>query len=172
METKVIGGLVMHYGLLKYMVMKNVLMNGGRQKWIDEKRDVTKDISRLPRLLIIRFHLLIHDIRAFRDDVEKHSDSGLLLIDVRSPKEYSGELFIWKHILKKVLFEVGIFLTLKSVPWATAANEDGTFKSADELASIYKDGAGLDPNQDIIAYCRIGERSSHTWFVLTYLLGI
>ena len=94
-----------------------------------------------------------------------------LLIDVRSPKEYSGELLHMEAYPQEGALRGGHIPNAKSVPWATAANEDGTFKSADELTAIYKEGAGLDPNQDIIAYCRIGERSSHTWFVLKYLLG-
>ena len=147
-----------------------LIMNGGRQKWIDEKRDITKDVVDYPTTNY-KVDSTNDEIRAFRDEVKKHSDSGLLLIDVRSPKEYSGELLHMEAYPQEGALRGGHIPNAKSVPWATAANEDGTFKSADELTAIYKEGAGLDPNQDIIAYCRIGERSSHTWFVLKYLLG-
>tara|TARA_B100002019_G_scaffold52698_1_gene44910 strand:- start:1976 stop:2818 length:843 start_codon:yes stop_codon:yes gene_type:complete len=147
-----------------------LIMNGGRQKWVDEKRAVTKDIVDYPQTNY-KVTNVNSEIRAFRDDVRKHSDSKGALIDVRSPKEYSGELLHMEAYPQEGALRGGHIPNAQSVPWATAANEDGTFKSADELIKIYQDGAGLKPGEDVIAYCRIGERSSHTWFVLTYLLG-
>jgi thiosulfate/3-mercaptopyruvate sulfurtransferase len=114
-------------------------------------------------------------IRAFRDDVMAHLEkvrSGVGgLIDVRSPGEYKGELLHMPDYPQEGALRGGHIPGAANVPWARAANEDGTFKSADDLRSIYEGEAGLEPDGDTIAYCRIGERSSHTWFVLTYLLG-
>ena len=147
-----------------------LVMNGGRQKWIEEERPLTKDVPDFPKT---DYKVLGTNeaIRAFRDDVVAHMDSGNPLIDVRSPKEYSGELLHMEAYPQEGALRGGHIPGADNVPWATAANEDGTFKSADELRSIYMEGKGLKEGDDIIAYCRIGERSSHTWFVLTYLLG-
>lgn len=149
---------------------KCLVMNGGRQKWVDEKKPVVKDTPSYPAT-----NYKVSDvntkIRAFRDQVSAHSEEKKPLIDVRSPKEYSGELLHMEAYPQEGALRGGHIPNAASVPWATAANEDGTFKSADELIEIYQDGAGLKPGDDVIAYCRIGERSSHTWFVLTYLLG-
>ena len=103
--------------------------------------------------------------------MKAHSDQKKPLIDVRSPKEYSGELLHMEAYPQQGALRGGHIPNAASVPWATAANEDGTFKSADELVEIYQNGAGLKSGDDVVAYCRIGERSSHTWFVVTYLLG-
>ena len=102
---------------------------------------------------------------------KKQIGSDNPLIDVRSPKEYTGELLHMEAYPQEGALRGGHIPGAKSVPWARAANDDGTFKSSDELEAIYQDEQGLKPGDDIIAYCRIGERSSHTWFVLTYLLG-
>ena len=149
---------------------KCIIMNGGRQKWIEEKKPLTKDV---PSLEPTDYKVSKVDlgIRAFREEVKEHSTSLGALIDVRSPKEFSGEMLHMEAYPQEGALRGGHIPNAKSVPWATAANEDGTFKSADELIEIYQNGAGLKPDDDVIAYCRIGERSSHTWFVLTYLLG-
>ena len=149
---------------------KCIIMNGGRQKWIEEKKPLTKDV---PSLEPTDYKVSKVDlgIRAFRVEVKEHSASLGALIDVRSPKEFSGEMLHMEAYPQEGALRGGHIPNAKSVPCATAANEDGTFKSADELIEIYQNGAGLKPDDDVIAYCRIGERSSHTWFVLTYLLG-
>jgi len=147
-----------------------LIMNGGRQKWIEEERPVTKDVPDFPKT-DYNVSSTNDAIRAFRDDVVTHIGSGNPLIDVRSPKEFSGELLHMEAYPQEGALRGGHIPGADNVPWATAANEDGTFKSADDLQSIYMEGKGLKEGDDIIAYCRIGERSSHTWFVLTYLLG-
>lgn len=147
-----------------------LIMNGGRQKWIEEERPITKDLPGFPKT-DYKVSGTNESIRAFRDDVVAHIGSNNPLIDVRSPKEYSGELLHMEAYPQEGALRGGHIPGADNVPWATAANEDGTFKSADELQSIYMEGKGLKEGDDIIAYCRIGERSSHTWFVLTYLLG-
>jgi len=147
-----------------------LIMNGGRQKWIEEERPLTKDVPNFPKT-DYKVSGTNDAIRAFRDDVVEHIGSGNPLIDVRSPKEFSGELLHMEAYPQEGALRGGHIPGADNVPWATAANEDGTFKSADELQSIYLEGKGLKEDDDIIAYCRIGERSSHTWFVLTYLLG-
>jgi len=147
-----------------------LIMNGGRQKWIEEQRPLTKDVPDFPKT-DYKVSGTNEAIRAFRDDVVAHVGSDNPLIDVRSPKEYSGELLHMEAYPQEGALRGGHIPGADNVPWATAANEDGTFKSADELRSIYMEGKGLKEGDDIIAYCRIGERSSHTWFVLTYLLG-
>ena len=149
---------------------KCLVMNGGRQKWVDEKKPVVKDTPSYPATNY-KVSGINTKIRAFRDQVSAHSEEKKPLIDVRSPKEYSGELLHMEAYPQEGALRGGHIPNAASVPWATAANEDGTFKSAAELIEIYQDGAGLKPGDDVIAYCRIGERSSHTWFVLTYLLG-
>jgi len=145
-------------------------MNGGRQKWVDEERPLTKDVAARAKT-DYKVAGINESIRAFRDDVIKHLEGNNPLIDVRSPKEFSGELTHMEAYPQEGCLRGGHVPTAKNVPWARAANEDGTFKSADELAAIYNDEVGLQDGDDVIAYCRIGERSSHTWFVLTYLLG-
>ena len=111
-------------------------------------------------------------IRIFRDAVLQHMKAGKPMIDVRSPQEFSGERTHMPEYPQEGVLRGGHIPGAKNVPWARAANpEDGTFKNADALKAIYEGEAGLQPNADVVAYCRIGERSSHTWFVLTYLLG-
>lgn len=149
---------------------KCLIMDGGRQKWVDEGRDMVKEVPERPRT-DYKVSAVDESIRAFRDDVVEHMSSGRPLVDVRSPKEYSGELLHMEAYPQEGALRGGHIPGAVNVPWATAANEDGTFRSADELAEIYEKGQGLSKDQDVIAYCRIGERSSHTWFVLTYLLG-
>ena len=149
---------------------KCLIMDGGRQKWVDEGRDMVKEVPERPKT-DYKVSAVDESIRAFRDDVLGHMGSGKPLVDVRSPKEYSGELLHMEAYPQEGALRGGHIPGAVNVPWATAANEDGTFRSADELAEIYEKGQGLSRDQDVIAYCRIGERSSHTWFVLTYLLG-
>ncbi len=149
---------------------KCLIMNGGRQKWIQEKRPLSKDVPSYPRTNY-KVTGTNEAIRAFRDDVMKHMGSKNPLIDVRSPKEFTGELLHMEAYPQEGALRGGHIPGAKNVPWARAANEDGTFKSADELKAIYEGEVGLKQGDNVIAYCRIGERSSHTWFVLTYLLG-
>ncbi|MDE0292038.1 MAG: sulfurtransferase [Candidatus Dadabacteria bacterium] len=149
---------------------KCLIMDGGRQKWVDEGRDMVKEVPERPKT-DYKMSAVDESIRAFRDDVLGHMNSDKPLVDVRSPKEYSGELLHMEAYPQEGALRGGHIPGAVNVPWATAANEDGTFRSADELVEIYEKGQGLSKDQDVIAYCRIGERSSHTWFVLTYLLG-
>lgn len=149
---------------------KTLVMNGGRQKWIEEGRPLTKDVPGYPKTAY-KVARVDESIRAFRDDVTKHMAVKKPLIDVRSPKEFTGELLHMEAYPQEGALRGGHIPGAKNVPWATAVKEDGTFKSADDLKSIYMDDKGLKKGDDVIAYCRIGERSSHTWFVLTYLLG-
>ena len=110
-------------------------------------------------------------IRAFMHEVRGHLTSGGKLVDVRSPQEFTGEKLHMPDYPQEGALRGGHIPGAANVPWARAVREDGTFKSADELREIYEGEAGLNPGDDVIAYCRIGERSSHTWFVLNYLLG-
>ena len=149
---------------------KALVMNGGRQKWVEEGRPLTKEVPNYPKTNY-KVPGINESIRAFRDDVTKHMGAKKPLIDVRSPKEFTGELLHMEAYPQEGALRGGHIPGAKNVPWATAVREDGTFKSADDLKSIYVDDKGLKKGDDVIAYCRIGERSSHTWFVLTYLLG-
>ena len=145
------------------------LLDGGRAKWIAEGRELTKD-QPTPRK--VDYPVIERDdsvIRAFKDDVLEHL--GQPMVDVRSPGEYSGELLHMPDYPQEGAVRGGHIPGAASVPWARAAAEDATFKSRDELEAIYQQEQGLSPSDEVIAYCRIGERSSHTWFVLTHLLG-
>ncbi len=146
------------------------LMDGGRQKWIAEGREVsTQHETPAPSSYPAPAQRDDSTVRAFREDVLEHF--GKPLIDVRSPLEYSGERTHMDGYEQEGALRGGHIPSAASVPWSQAANEDGTFKSRAELEAIYRDGAGLGDSPDVIAYCRIGERSSHTWFVLQHLLG-
>ncbi len=149
---------------------KCLIMNGGRQKWIAENRPLSKDTPSYPRTNYVAKERDDKKIRAFRDQVMKHVAAGNPLVDVRSPQEYSGELLHMPGYPQEGALRGGHIPGAKSIPWAKAVREDGTFKSADELKALYE-SQGITKDKDVIAYCRIGERSSHTWFVLTYLLG-
>jgi thiosulfate/3-mercaptopyruvate sulfurtransferase len=149
---------------------KCLIMNGGRQKWIAENRPMSKDVPSYPRTNYVAKERDDKKIRAFRDDVMKHIGSRNPLVDVRSPQEYSGELLHMPGYPQEGALRGGHIPGAKSIPWAKAVREDGTFKPADELKALYEP-QGITADKDVIAYCRIGERSSHTWFVLTYLLG-
>jgi thiosulfate/3-mercaptopyruvate sulfurtransferase len=147
-------------------------MDGGRDKWVAEGSPLTKERPPLaPAEYPVPAERRDSEIRAFFQDTLAHSKARLPLIDVRSPKEFSGELTHMPEYPQEGVLRGGHVPGAKSVPWKTAVNEDATFKSATELRQIYTEGCGLSTGDDIIAYCRIGERSSHTWFVLKYLLG-
>ena len=148
-----------------------LMMNGGRQKWIDENRELTKDIPRFPATKYTVTKINEKAIRAYRKNIIPQIESDKPLIDVRSPEEYTGELLHMPAYPQEGALRGGHIPGAENVPWARAANDDGTFKSADDLKQIYEKEVGLNHNDEVIAYCRIGERSSHTWFVLTYLLG-
>jgi thiosulfate/3-mercaptopyruvate sulfurtransferase len=145
------------------------LLDGGREKWIAEGREITREVA---AVVPASYPLVARDdsqIRAFRDDVLSHF--GNPLIDVRSPQEYSGERTHMPDYPDEGALRGGHIPSAASVPWAKAAGELGVFRSRAELEEIYLAGAGLKAGDNVIAYCRIGERSSHTWFVLNYLLG-
>lgn len=151
------------------------LLNGGRDKWIAEGRAITTET---PKPEAVEYPVVDRDdvtARAFKDDVLAHlglvRSGGGALIDVRSPEEYSGERTEIPGYPTEGALRAGHIPSAASVPWARAAAPDATFKPRGELDAIYKGEAGLKEGDDVIAYCRIGERSSHTWFVLTHLLG-
>jgi thiosulfate/3-mercaptopyruvate sulfurtransferase len=148
-----------------------LVMNGGRQKWIEEGRALTKELPNTAAAEYTVNRVNEQQIRAFRDEVLLHTKAKKPLIDVRSSQEYTGELLHMENYPQEGALRGGHIPGAQNVPWATAANEDGTFKSYVELKEIYEKGAGLNIENEVIAYCRIGERSAHTWFVLTYLLG-
>ena len=158
------------YWYLKYYGHDNVkLMNGPREKWISEGRPTSTDV---PSYDSQRFAAQEGDasIRAMRDEVQAALDSDTSLVDVRSPQEFSGELIAMAGYEQEGAQRAGHIPGAASVPWAQAVKEDGTFKDADELRQLYRDKGVVNGNP-IIAYCRIGERSAHTWFVLHELLG-
>ena len=158
------------YWYLKYYGHDNVkLVNGPREKWISEGRPTSTD---LPEFEATTFSAQPGDdaIRAMRDEVFSALDADIKLVDVRSPQEYSGELIAMAGYENEGAQRSGHIPGAASIPWAQSVQEDGTFKSADELRELYG-GKGVSEGSDIIAYCRIGERSAHTWFVLHELLG-
>lgn len=147
------------------------LLDGGRRKWIAEGRPLVTDVPDRPRTDYPVVARTDAPIRAFRDEVMDHVEGGGALVDVRSPQEYSGELLHMPDYPQEGSLRGGHIPGARNVPWKRAANEDGTFRSVDELRAIYMDEQGLSPDDAVVAYCRIGERSSHTWFVLHHLLG-
>ena len=159
------------YWALKYYGHDKVqLVDGGRVKWEKEGRQYSTDTPSYPAT---QYHFkgsANEQIRAYKDHVQSKIGKAAL-VDVRSPKEYSGELLAPENLPQEGAQRGGHIPTAASIPWATAVNaEDGTFKSLDDLRDIYG-GKGVVPNKEVIAYCRIGERSAHTWFVLHELLG-
>jgi thiosulfate/3-mercaptopyruvate sulfurtransferase len=145
------------------------LMNGGRKKWLHESRELTIDAPQIMRTMY-RAAEPDNSIRAFLPEVqEAMKRKSAALVDVRSPQEFTGEILAPPG-LPETCQRGGHIPGAKNIPWARACNDDGTFKSVEELRSLYE-GAGVPANQPVIAYCRIGERSSHTWYVLKYLLG-
>ncbi len=146
------------------------LLDGGRDKWISESRELTKD---LPVVSTTSYPVIDRDdssLRAFREDIFLHF--GNPMIDVRSPEEYAGERLSAPGYADEGASRAGHIPSAVSVPWSKACNEDQSFKSRVGLEAVYLKDAGLAGHSNVIAYCRIGERSSHTWFVLKYLLGI
>ena len=146
------------------------ILDGGRQKWIDEGRELTTEA---PTVQPASYTAQERDesIRVYRDEVlEGLGRDGRALVDVRSPQEYSGELLAPPGYEQEGASRGGHIPTAQSVPWAQAVRDDGTFKPAGELRELYG-GKGVTPEKEVLAYCRIGERSAHTWFVLRELLG-
>lgn len=146
------------------------IMDGGRKKWVDEGRPLTKDRPLFPRTAY-RAREQDPSIRAFRDEVLRFVETGGQLVDVRSPAEYEGTLTHMPEYPQEGAMRAGHIPGARNIPWARAVAEDGTFRSREQLEQLYGREKGLTPDADVIAYCRIGERSSHTWFVLHYLLG-
>lgn len=145
------------------------LMNGGRKKWLAEGRPLTQEV---PAVKPVSYRASLPNLayRAFLNQVQRAMTSGnAVLVDVRSPDEFTGKI-LSPPGLPETCQRGGHIPGAKNIPWAQACNDDGTFKSADELLALYG-GKGVTPDKEVVAYCRIGERSSHTWFVLKYLLG-
>jgi thiosulfate/3-mercaptopyruvate sulfurtransferase len=148
------------------------IMNGGRARWVAEGRPVSTRAATYPMTAYMACEADL-SIRAFREEVLRNyvsAGSGKALVDVRSPQEYSGEVIAMLNYPQEGAQRGGHIPGARSIPWARAANEDGTFKSVEDLRALYED-QGITPDKRVVAYCRIGERSSHTWFVLTRLLG-
>jgi thiosulfate/3-mercaptopyruvate sulfurtransferase len=158
------------YWLLKYRGFDAVrLLDGGRKKWELEARSFTDEVPSYPRGTISPDAAVRSEIRAFRNQVL----AGLhhaTFVDVRSPEEYRGERLAPDHLPQEQAQTPGHIPGAANIPWSQAALEDGTFRSAADLRTLYE-GAGITPDKEVIAYCRIGERSAHTWFALTELLG-
>jgi thiosulfate/3-mercaptopyruvate sulfurtransferase len=159
------------YWLLKYYGHRDArIMNGGRKKWIEEGRPLTKDATRVAPATY-RAEPPQRHLRALREDMLAGTrNTKRALIDVRSPKEFSGELLAPENLPQEGAQRGGHVPGAVNIPWAEAVAADGTFKPADELRALYE-RKGITPDTEVIAYCRIGERSSHTWFVLNELLG-
>jgi thiosulfate/3-mercaptopyruvate sulfurtransferase len=161
------------FWVFKYYGFKDVrIMNGGRKKWLEEDKEISKDIPNYPKGSY-KASDPDKNIRVFLDEVKQALDArdGIKMVDVRSPKEFTGEILAPPEYPTEHAQRGGHIPGAENIPWAQAVNDkDGTFKSADELRKLY-DSKGITPDKEIIAYCRIGERSSHTWFVLKYLLG-
>lgn len=148
------------------------VVNGGRDKWIAEGRPVTKEKPQYPATKYpTPSGRKDNEIRAFQQDALAQSKAGKPLIDVRSPGEFKGEITHMPEYPQEGVLRGGHIPGAKSVPWKTAAKDDGTFKSAEELRKIYVENLNFSSSEPTVVYCRIGERSSHTWFVLTKLLG-
>ncbi|HEX6548731.1 MAG TPA: sulfurtransferase [Candidatus Dormibacteraeota bacterium] len=158
------------YWTLRYYGHDKVkLVNGGRVKWEAEGRPYTTDVPDYPQTDYKFQGSPREDVRAYREQVLDRIGKAAL-VDVRSPKEFSGELLAPENLPQEGAQRGGHIPTAANIPWATAVREDGTFKNADELREIYG-GKGVSAEREVIAYCRIGERSAHTWFVLKELLG-
>ena len=159
------------FWILKYYGHRDVrLLDGGRVKWLADKREITTEVPSYPRTNYIA-QAPHSDIRAFRDQLLLSlGRNGFALVDVRSPGEYSGELLAPANLPQEGAQRGGHIPGAANIPWSQAVREDSTFKSAQELRALYE-GKGITADKEVVAYCRIGERSSHTWFVLQYLLG-
>jgi len=148
------------------------IMDGGRLKWMNESRPLTKEVPTVPPSAYEGPERDDRTERAFRDEVLRHCESNGQLVDVRSPQEFTGERMHMPDYPNEGALRGGHIPGAKSVPWARAIDpETGEFLPADRLRAIYQEEQALQPNAEVIAYCRIGERSSHTWFVLKHLLG-
>jgi thiosulfate/3-mercaptopyruvate sulfurtransferase len=159
------------YWILKLRGFDDVkLVNGGRKKWELESRELTQDVPSYAATGLTVTGSEKPEIRALRDEVLGKLGSTVGFVDVRSPEEYRGEKLAPDHLPQEQAQVPGHIAGAANIPWAKAANEDGTFKSADELRALYE-AEGITSGQEVIAYCRIGERSSHTWFALQELLG-
>ena len=159
------------YWILKLRGFDDVkLVNGGRKKWELESRELTQDVPSYAATGLTVTGAEKPEIRALRDEVLGKLGSTVGFVDVRSPEEYRGEKLAPDHLPQEQAQVPGHIAGAANIPWAKAANEDGTFKSADELRALYE-AEGITSGQEVIAYCRIGERSSHTWFALQELLG-
>jgi thiosulfate/3-mercaptopyruvate sulfurtransferase len=146
------------------------ILDGGRQKWADEAREFTTETPQ-PQQADYRANERDESIRTYRDSVRAQiGEQSKALVDVRSPQEYAGDLIAPPGYEQEGAQRAGHIPTAASIPWATAVRDDGTFKNADELRELYE-GKGVTPEKEVTAYCRIGERSAHTWFVLRELLG-
>ena len=159
------------YWYLKVYGHKDVrILDGGRQKWIDEGRELTQEVP-APAPASYTARERDESIRAYRDQVREWLEAGAhALVDVRSPGEYAGDLVAPPGYEQEGAQRAGHIPSAVSIPWASAVRDDGTFKSAEELRELYG-GKGITPERPVTAYCRIGERSAHTWFVLSELLG-
>jgi thiosulfate/3-mercaptopyruvate sulfurtransferase len=160
------------YWILKYYGHEHVkIVDGGRKKWVDENRELTKEAPNVQTQTYKAQHP-DPSLRAFRDYVYEivNGDYNVGLVDVRSPQEYSGELLAPEHLPQEGSQRAGHIPGAQNIVWKEAVNDDGTFKSEDELRKLYE-GKGITPDKEIITYCRIGERSAHSWFVLHELLG-
>ena len=159
------------YWLFKYRGVENVkLLNGGRKKWELESRLLSQDE---PNLAPTTFEIGAEraELRAFRDEVIKRAqDTGNAWVDVRSPEEFRGELLAPPHLPQEQAQVPGHIPGASNITWSKTVNEDGTFKTREELENLYAD-EGITSDKEVVAYCRIGERSSHSWFVLSELLG-
>ena len=159
------------YWLLKVRGFDNVkLLNGGRKKWELESRSLTQDVPSYSATGLSLSSTDRTDIRALREEVLAKVNGSAGFVDVRSPEEFRGEKLAPDHLPQEQAQVPGHIAGAANIPWAKAANDDGTFKSADELKALYE-AEGITTDREIIAYCRIGERSSHTWFALQELLG-
>jgi len=159
------------YWLLKLRGFEVVqLLNGGRKKWELESRALTQEVHSYEASGHVFLGEERPEIRALREEVLAKVGGSTGLVDVRSPEEFRGEKLAPDHLPQEQAQVPGHIAGAANIPWAKAANDDGTFKSADELRALYE-GAGITPDREVIAYCRIGERSSHTWFALHELLG-
>ena len=159
------------FWVLKYYGVKDIrLINGGRKKWIEQDEPLTKDLPSFPQTTY-RIKQPDDSIRVYLDDVRKAlHDSRIGLVDVRGPKEFSGEILAPPEYPTEHAQRGGHIPGAQNIPWGQVVKDDGTFKSVEELEKLYKP-KGITKEKEIITYCRIGERSSHTWFVLKYLLG-
>ena len=159
------------FWVFKYYGVKDVrIMNGGRKKWIEEDKPLTKDVPSFPQTTY-KVSKTESNLRVYLNDVrESLGKKKVGLVDVRGPKEFTGEVLAPPEYPTEHAQRGGHIPGAQNIPWAQAVKEDGTFKPVEELENLYKP-KGITPDKEIITYCRIGERSSHSWFVLKYLLG-